>query len=285
MNTALGRGGGDALGFCLSELRREDRDRYLTLLFAPRAKRTILAALYAFNLECAHAVVAGGEQPLLGQMRLQWWRDAISEAMTAREKPSQPVLAILAGRPDLEPELLQLLAARERDLTNPPFANLADVTAHAQATGGELSALAAAVLGGDYGAAARAAGTAFALVGMVRAIPHQMPGRGYQGRLCLPMEILSQEGLIADDVWTGKNIAAVSACVRELAVAAALELAKLQGLRNVGQALSPLLHGSLAAAYLARLAKADYDPFSPHLALPPLHRPLLLCWRALGRRP
>jgi hypothetical protein len=53
----------------------------------------------------------------------------------------------------------------------------------------------------------------------------------------------------------------------------------------VGPALSPLLHGSLASAYLKRLAKAGFDPFSPHLALPPLSRPLLLYWRALLRRP
>ncbi|MBT7757467.1 MAG: squalene/phytoene synthase family protein, partial [Rhodospirillaceae bacterium] len=66
--------GAGALAYCLAELRRGDRDRYLTLLFAPRRSQPALAALYAFNLECARAVSAGGEQPLLGQMRLQWWR-------------------------------------------------------------------------------------------------------------------------------------------------------------------------------------------------------------------
>jgi phytoene/squalene synthetase len=279
------REGGDddaALAYCLGELRREDRDRYLTLLFAPKAQRVVLAGLYAFNLECARAVTAGGEQPLLGQMRLQWWRDALE---APSEKPTQPVLAILASRPELTPELRQLLAARERDLTDPPFATLADVTIHAQDTGGALAALAAAALGGGHGAAARAAGTAYALAGMLRAIPHQAPGRGFQGRLCLPLDMLASAGLSPDDVWTGRNIAAVSACVRGIAAAAALELAKLRDLRGVGPALSPLLHGSLASAYLKRLAKAGFDPFSPHLALPPLSRPLLLCWRALLRRP
>ncbi len=271
-----------ALAYCLGELRREDRDRYLTLLFAPKAQRVVLAALYAFNLECARAVTAGGEQPLLGRMRLQWWRDALG---TPSEKPSQPVLAILAKRPELTPELGKLLAARERDLTDGPFAALADVIGHAQDTGGALAALAVAELGGGHAAAARAAGTAYALAGMLRAIPYQALGRGFQGRLCLPRDMLVGEGLTPDDVWTGKKIAAVSGCVRMIAAAAALELAKLRDLHGVGPALSPLLHGSLASAYLKRLAKADFNPFSPNLALPPYSRPLLLSWRALLRRP
>lgn len=284
-------GDDDAVAYCLGELRRDDRDRYVTLLFAPKAQRGVLAALYAFNLECARAVTAGGEQPLLGQMRLQWWRDALTAATKAAAagegapKPSQPVLAILAGRPDLTTELQDFLATRERDLTDSPFATLVEVTAHAGATAGALAELAAAELGDGHNQAARAAGTAYALAGMLRAIPHQAPGRGYQGRLCLPLDVLAREGLAADDVWSGKQPDAVSACVRTVAAAAALELAKLQGLRGVGPALSPLLHGSLAAAYLKRLAKADYNPFSPDLALPPLNRTLMLCWRAFLRRP
>jgi len=48
------------IAYCLDALRREDRDRYLILLFAPRQDRAVLAALYAFNLECARGVMAGG---------------------------------------------------------------------------------------------------------------------------------------------------------------------------------------------------------------------------------
>ena len=283
----------DALAYCLDELRREDRDRYLMLLVAPRRSRPLLAALYAFNLECARAVTAGGQQPMLGQMRLQWWRDRLADAPAgANENTAHPVLAALTGMrrqaPALAPQLSDLLAARERDLTAAPFAGLDAVVAQARATGGGLAALAAGILAPADDAAARAAraaGTAYALAGMLRAIPYQQPGRGYQGRLCLPGELLARRGLTAADVWSGQRREAVAACAAEVAAAAARELAALSDPGPVGPALSALLHGSLARAYLRRLAKAGHDPFAPNLGINPLARPLLLCWRALIRRP
>lgn len=278
--------GGDAHDYCLGELRREDRDRYLTLLFAPRAHRPLQAALYAFNLECARAVTAGGEQALLGQMRLQWWRDSLARGLAGQaDGPAHPVLAALTGQPHLIAPMQGLLSARERDLTDSPFATLADVVAHAAATGGDLAALASGQPEAGQIAAARAAGTAYALAGMLRAIPYQRPGRAYQGRLCLPQDILAGNGITAEEVWSGRRPELVAACARQVAGAARLELAKLNKARLQGQAISPLLQGSLARAYLYRLAKAGHDPFSPNLGLQPLARPLLLCWRAFLRRP
>lgn len=282
-----------ALAYCLAELRREDRDRYLTLLFAPRPARPVLAALYAFNLEIARAVTAGGQQPLLGQMRLQWWRDGLAAGPVTGSADSgrHPVLSVLAGRPELVPQLHDLLAARERDLDDLPFVTLADVVAHGSATGGALAALAVHAMGGPerHQEAARAAGTAYALAGMLRAILYQRRDKGYQGRLCLPQDLLAEQGLRADDVWSGKNADAVAACARQVAAAAERELERLATLRDnlrpLGPSLSPLLHGSLARAYLRRLAKANYDPFAPDLGLHPLTRPLLLCWRVLRREP
>jgi phytoene synthase len=54
-------------------VRRHDRDRYMTALFAPAARREALFALYAFNYEIAR-VREAVTQPTLGQIRLQWWR-------------------------------------------------------------------------------------------------------------------------------------------------------------------------------------------------------------------
>ncbi len=275
----------DALAYCLGELRREDRDRYLTLLFATRAHRPLQAALYAFNLECARAVTAGGEQALLGQMRLQWWHDALARGLPDKaNNPAHPVLTALGDQPHLILSMHGLLSARERDLTDSPFATLAAVVAHAAATGGDLAALAAGQPGSEKTDAARAAGTAYALAGMLRAIPYQRPGRSFQGRLCLPQDVLVGHGLTADDVWSGRQAGLVAACARQVADAARLELAKLASVPLAGAAVSPLLQGSLARAYLQRLAKAGHDPFSPKLGLQPLARPLLLCWRALLRR-
>lgn len=285
--------GSAAVDYCLAELRRDDRDRYLTLLFAPRQARPALAALYAFNLECARAVNAGGQQPLLGQMRLQWWRDGLAARPAAPDSGTKnqahPVLTALAGQKglgqELRTQLHDLLAARERDLIASPYATLADVVAQAEATGGALATLAVLKLDAGRADAARAAGTAYALAGMLRAIPFQQQGRRYQGRLCLPQDLLEAHGLRAEAVWSGKQSGAVAACVAQVAAAAHQTLETLANLGPAGPALSPLLHGSLARAYLHRLAAAGHNPFAPDLGLHPLGRPLFLCWRALLRRP
>ncbi|HTV90379.1 MAG TPA: squalene/phytoene synthase family protein, partial [Stellaceae bacterium] len=65
-----------ALSTVAALVRRHDRDRYQTALLAPAEKREALFALYAFNYEIAR-VRETVREPMLGQIRLQWWREAI----------------------------------------------------------------------------------------------------------------------------------------------------------------------------------------------------------------
>ena len=60
-------------------VRHHDRDRFQTALFAPARRREALFALYAFNYEIAR-VRESVREPMLGQIRLQWWREAIDAA-------------------------------------------------------------------------------------------------------------------------------------------------------------------------------------------------------------
>src|SRR3984957_6677907 len=60
-------------------VRHHDRDRFQTALFAPARDREALFALYAFNYEIAR-VRESVREPMLGQIRLQWWREAIATA-------------------------------------------------------------------------------------------------------------------------------------------------------------------------------------------------------------
>ena len=57
-------------------VRAHNPDRYLTALMAPRRVRGSLMALYAFNAELAR-IPALVSEPALGEIRLQWWRDAV----------------------------------------------------------------------------------------------------------------------------------------------------------------------------------------------------------------
>lgn len=85
--------------YCASEARRNDWERFICALFAPSEARESLFCLIAFNSELARTrdVVS---QPLLGQIRLQWWRDAIAsiygEAPPSAATATHPILVPLA---------------------------------------------------------------------------------------------------------------------------------------------------------------------------------------------
>ena len=66
------------LSLCAQEVRRHDWDRYLFTLFAPADVREDLFTILAFNTEIARIPDMVSE-PLLGQIRLQWWQDSINK--------------------------------------------------------------------------------------------------------------------------------------------------------------------------------------------------------------
>src|SRR3546814_15149921 len=82
--------------YCAAEVRRQDPDRWLTALFAPDARRPALLALYAFNAEIARAREAVS-QPMIGQIRLQWWREDW-EGMEAGGVRAHPVVLALHSK-------------------------------------------------------------------------------------------------------------------------------------------------------------------------------------------
>ena len=78
---------------CIALVREADHDRYLATLFAPAEHRDALYALYAFNVEIAR-VRDLVRQPMPGEIRLQWWREAL-EGERDSEAAAHPVAAAL----------------------------------------------------------------------------------------------------------------------------------------------------------------------------------------------
>ena len=83
----------EADAYCWNEVRRGDADRFLSALFAPAAQRANLMALYAFNLEVARTREMVHE-PMLGEIRLQWWQEAIAEIYAGRSRQHPVCLAL-----------------------------------------------------------------------------------------------------------------------------------------------------------------------------------------------
>ena len=271
---------GTGPSWCADEVRRLDHDRYLTVLFAPAESREALFGLYALNLEIARTREIVSE-PMLGQIRLQWWRDAlgeIHEGAAAREHPVLQTLAapIADGRLP-RAELDALIDAREADLDDAPPASLAALEAYAEATSGALTALAVRLAGTAEPVVldtARAVGTAWALIGLMRAVAFHAQAR----RLFLPDDLMRDFGIDRATLLELKPTANLDRLVRAVIERAVTLLATARTSSAVvpKAARGPMLLATLADVHIAGIARHGYDVF----ALPPATRPhpLRLLW-------
>ncbi|MBT6544979.1 MAG: squalene/phytoene synthase family protein, partial [Rhodobacteraceae bacterium] len=66
------------LNACAALVERGDPARFLAVMAAPVQAREVLFVLFAFNLEVARAPWVT-QQPMIAEMRLQWWCDALDE--------------------------------------------------------------------------------------------------------------------------------------------------------------------------------------------------------------
>lgn len=263
--------------YCAQILRRQDPERYLTALFAPADRREALFALYAFNLELARARESVRE-PIMGRMRLQWWRDTVSGIYAANrggEGPRahevvRPLAAAIAAH-GLDRGLLdRLIDAREQDMEPEPPADLAALLDYARGTSATLAELALEILGRPDPAvreAGRALGIAWALTGLLRAVPFHAGQR----RLYLPAAWMAEAGLTPNQLFERGSSPALRAIARRVAEEAGGWLAQARQSRGaVGRRFQPaLLPAVLARGHLRRLAAAGYDPFAAQVQQPP----------------
>lgn len=268
-----------AWAYCAAQARAADHGRWLCGLFAPEASRRDLWALLAFNAEIARTREVVRE-PMLGQIRLQWWREAIAEAYGGQVRAHQVMApladAIARRRPPVE-RFETLLDGRLRDLDDERFATLADLEAYARATSATLSLLVLDMLGVDDGAARDAAvaiGTAWALVGLVRATPYLAAHR----RLMLPRDLMGD--INAESLFTGRpdgRLADVLRAVVDRAFTLLVE-ARRHRRKVPAPSLPALVPARLLDRRIARIRRADYRVFDQPQETPSATDPIRLWW-------
>jgi phytoene synthase len=154
-------------------VRRVDPDRWLASRFIGDAEaRADVIAVYAFNDELAR-IAPAVTNPLMGEIRLAWWREAldeISEGRPVRRHPVAEALAVAVARRRLQMgELFTMVEGRAADLNEAPFADKAALHAYLDATAGAVMAAAAQVLGAvDAAAAVRGAARGWGIAGLAR---------------------------------------------------------------------------------------------------------------------
>lgn len=270
-----------AFAACEETVKRSDPDRYWAALFAPPEKRPLLFALYAFNHEIARVGEAVRE-PMLGAIRLQWWREAVEGAREGKPREHDVVwaLAEVFARTHPPMEMFEtLLAARELDAGADMFKDMAALETYADATSGTLMRLAAAVLNTDLGEGARDLGIAYALTGLLRAIPYHA-GRN---KTYLPVEMLAAERLSPEEIFAGRGRDKLKAVMNKVAQHAHEKLASARRFSIAPSAMPAALPAATSSAYLKQMTNPGFDPFR-HRAELPLWRRQLAMMRANMRR-
>lgn len=255
--------------------READPDRSLSALFAPREARVDLFALYALNAELSRVAELVSE-PGLGAIRLQWWRDAIERAASG-EAIGHPVAdafgETLRHRKLSRNRVSALIDARNFDVETKIMPDMATLDTYLGHTAGTVFALAAEILGArgeSVEQAARSAGKAYGLTGLMRALPVHAA----RGLIFLPEDALLRCGTSPGEVLAGKMSQGLHDLLAELRVKAR------EALRDARSRIAVLDHAarsafvslSLVDPYLASLEKKGRDPLHEIADINPLYR-------------
>ena len=247
---------------CIEMVRAADPDRYLSALFAPAHLRPHLFALYAFNHELAR-VAENVREPMLGAIRLEWWRETLEQAKAG--KPRNHVvgqaLAQTFAATALPLDLCEsLIAARSFDSSPDFFPDFAALENYAAATSGTLMQLALRILGVEnQDSLAREAGTAYALAGLLRAFPFH----AHRHKLYLPLDILASVNLTPEEIFAGQAENKVKAVMRQTALRARQKFLDARRLGKSKAALPAILPAALVPHYMRKVLRPWFRPYGP----------------------
>ena len=267
----------DAADYCAELVRTADRDRYVAALFAPAEHRDALFALYAFNSEIAR-VRDLAREPLPGEIRLQWWRDVLRGERGGEAQAHPIAAALLASIAQYRlpaDRLIDLVEARRFDLYDEPIATFAALENYANKTSAALFALAAQILSGTETEAVTApAGRAYAVAGLLRALPLHAAHR----QLYMPLDLLDRHAVKAADIYAGRTSTGLNAAAAELREVARRNLGAVRERLSIlpSEALPAFLPLSFVGPALDRLDRSD--ALAP-AELAPWRRQWLI-WRA-----
>lgn len=265
-------------------LRENDRDRYLTTLVLKGEAREAIVALYAFAADVA-MIRERVSEPAPGEIRLQWWNDALTgEGHGAvRQNPLADALLDTVESYDIPAGTLQrLLGARRFDLYDDPMPDLESFEGYAGETTSTLYQLAAMILNGgatvEPGDAAGHLGVAQAITGHLRAFGYNAS----KGRIFLPWSILAANGVTEQEVFSGtvsEGLMESRAQIMDLA-AEHLEKARTAA-AALPRPLRPAFAGlPVVAGQLEKLRTSDLDPFALPADVPDWRKIAMVAWWA-----
>ena len=162
---------------CAGTVFKADPDRFAAVMAAPVAMRDVLFPIHAMSIEVGRAPWAT-EEPMIAEMRVQWWRDALSEIAEGKTARRHEVVTPLSEI--LSPETAAMLdgfvEVRRWDIYKEPFEDEAHFRDYlVQSSGGLYRALCASLSESD--AACDEFGFAVGLANYLKAVP-ELKDRG-----------------------------------------------------------------------------------------------------------
>jgi phytoene synthase len=271
----------ESAAFCADLVRTYDFVRYASTLFLPAVQRRALLSIYALNVEISR-VREQVSQPLPGEMRLQWWTDMLEGAGHGGVE-GNPVAAELLHtigeyRLPIQP-LSRLIEEHQFDLYNDPMPSLAALEGYVTDTSGALFLLGVRIAAQPSAATdhlARHAGLAQGIAQVISALPLDAARR----QLFVPLQLLQQHGSRVEQVYSGKQTPQARAAIDQLVGEARNHLrTAFELLAHVPPQVRPVfLPLALVHRDVKRMARADFDPFVPHITS--RLRILWTLWRA-----
>ena len=259
--------GDSAQAFCADLVHARDFTSYAASLFVPAEPRRAWLALAAFNAEVSQ-IRDHVSQPLPGEIRLQWWRDTLTNAGQSGQAGAlgNPVAAELlraVKHYDLSVDtLVRLIDAHVFDVYDDPMPDMAALEAHCRDTAAALYALRAKILGAsspETGRLAEHAGIAEGLIDTMLSLPHHAARQ----QVYLPGDLLNLHGVIAEEIFLRQPSEALNETLTHLRREARSQLDQAVAMltdvpHEVRPAFLPLAG---ARRTLERLERSD--PFDP----------------------
>jgi 15-cis-phytoene synthase len=265
-----------SLKACEEAVRRADPDRYFSALFVESERRPVIFALYALNHELAH-IGETVREPMMGEIRLEWWREAITEARDGHPRPHDVVrgIAELFARAGPPIELFEtMIDARRFDVSADVFPDMRSLVSYVDATSGTLMRIASQTLIDSDRASdiAHEAGVAYGIAGLLRALPYWAARR----RLILPLDVLREQGIAKEAVLSGKSDKQkLKAAMGRVAAVAEAHYASARARRLPEPSLSAFLPATLVPFYLARIQSPRVDPLRDLVDMPAYRKQLI----------
>lgn len=250
-------------------------DYYITALLAPAGLRDDLITLAAFWGETGRVATTVGDE-VLGEIRLQWWRDALAAGAPASGHPIADAMQTLMIRYQVEPSTIEaLLDARSDELRRLPFDDEAAFDAYLMCVDGGLLQLSAKVRGAQAGVAKDLIAAATRGLGRVR-IALDLPYFAAKGRLPLWL------GAIGEAVGQSDagGLEEAGHALRELARGARSARSEVLQLADGAERrlIDAVLPVALLEPYLRALETKGRDPLRDVAGISPLSRVTRLTW-------